>query len=75
MHHTPSQPNNLNTNPNTTNTNRGFARFHMMRNAMREFPVDYFLMIDDDIKLPPKDGLRTLLSHARPREYNSWWGR
>ncbi len=53
----------------------GFARFRMMQAALAEFPIDYFVMIDDDIKLPPRDGLRTLLSHARPREYSSWWGR
>lgn len=69
--------NQINPNPPSSKqtTQGGFARFRMMQNALREFPVDHFVMIDDDIKLPPKDGLRTLLAHAKPREYNSWWGR
>ena len=53
----------------------GFARFYMMQDAVQEFSVDHFVMLDDDIQLPAPDGLRDLLAEARPQEYNSWWGR
>ena len=53
----------------------GFARFYMMQDAVQEFSVDYFVMLDDDIKLPVPNGLRDLVAEARPQEYNSWWGR
>jgi len=53
----------------------GFARFYMMQDAVQEFNVDHFVMLDDDIQLPAPNGLRDLLAEARPQEYNSWWGR
>jgi len=53
----------------------GFARFYMMQDAVKEFNVDYFVMLDDDIKLPAPNGLLDLMAEARPQEYNSWWGR
>lgn len=53
----------------------GFARFHMMQDAIKEFGVDYFVLLDDDIQLPVPHGLRDLVAEARPLEYNSWWGR
>lgn len=53
----------------------GFARFNMMQDAVKEFGVDYFVLIDDDIQLPVPYGLKSFIAEARPQEYNSWWGR
>jgi hypothetical protein len=53
----------------------GFARFYMMQDAIKEFNVDYFVMLDDDIMLPAEHGLKDLMAEARPQEYNAWWGR
>jgi hypothetical protein len=47
----------------------------MMQDAVKEFGVDYFVLIDDDIQLPVPYGLKSLIAQARPQEYNSWWGR
>lgn len=43
----------------------GFARFHMMRDALHEFNVDHFVMMYDDIMLPTNRGLSDLVAHAR----------
>ena len=47
----------------------------MMQDAIKEFPIDYFVILDDDVLLPPKTALAGLLAEARPQEYNSYWGR
>jgi len=53
----------------------GFARFYMMQDAIKEFPIDYFVILDDDVLLPPKSALAALMAEGKPQEYNSYWGR
>jgi len=60
----------------TFDTNTGsFARITVMEDAIKEFPVEYFIMLDDDLYLPPKTGLATLASAGRPQQFSAWWGR
>jgi hypothetical protein len=57
-------------------TNQGaFARFYMMQDAARKHPVDYFIVLDDDILLTWPRSLLHMWAHGRPQEYNSWFGR
>lgn len=57
-------------------TNQGaFARFYMMQDAVRRHPVDYFIVLDDDIRLTWPRSLLHMWAHGRPQEYNSWFGR
>lgn len=52
-----------------------FARFYMMQDAVRKHPVDYFIVLDDDIRLTWPRSLLHMWAHGRPQEYNSWFGR